>query len=249
MTVIVREIQAKGILSKSKVYDYVVNAYTGCQHACTYCYARFMRRFTGHLEPWGQFVDVKINAADQLRAEIKRKPVGRVWVSGVCDPYQPFEGRYGLTRRCLEILAQNDWPISVQTRSPLVLRDVELLRSARDLEVGVTVTTGDDSVRRLFEPNAPPIDARIKALDDLHRAGVKTFAMIAPALPGAELLAAKLVGKVDRVLIDRLNYHYGDWVYRQHDLLSARDDGFFLRIGSELCSAFRQENIDCQLLF
>ena len=70
---IVKEVQAKSILSPSQVYDYVVNAYTGCQHGCSYCYARFMKRFTGHREPWGQFVDIKLNAPDLLRREILKK--------------------------------------------------------------------------------------------------------------------------------------------------------------------------------
>jgi DNA repair photolyase len=117
---IVKEIQAKAILSVSKVYDYVINPYTGCQHGCTYCYARFMKRFTGHKEPWGEFVDVKINAFDLLQVEIKRKKTGRVWVSGVCDPYQSLEAKYKLSRRCLEILKQHNWPVTVQTRSPLI---------------------------------------------------------------------------------------------------------------------------------
>ncbi len=94
----VREIQAKAILSASKVYDYVINPYLGCQHACSYCYARFMKRFSGHKEPWGQFVDVKVNAAELLRAEINRKRRARVWISGVCDPYQPLEAKYRLSR-------------------------------------------------------------------------------------------------------------------------------------------------------
>src|SRR5512136_1153601 len=129
---VIREIISKSVLSKSKIYDYVVNPYTGCQHACSYCYARFMKRFTGHREPWGQFVDVKVNAPDLLRVEIVRKAVGRVWVSGVCDPYQPLEARYRLTRQCLEILSQNDWPVAVQTRSPLVLRDMDILKTGKD---------------------------------------------------------------------------------------------------------------------
>ncbi len=91
MTLIVKEILAKTILSKSKIYPYVVNPYTGCQHGCSYCYARFMKRVTGHKEPWGEFVDVKINAAELLRGEIGKKKRGRVWISGVCDPYQPLE--------------------------------------------------------------------------------------------------------------------------------------------------------------
>ena len=96
--VVIREIHARSILSRSKVFDYVVNPYTGCQHGCTYCYARFMKRFTGHSEPWGQFVDVKVNAPELLETQVNRRPMGRVWVSGVCDPYQPLEKKYGLTR-------------------------------------------------------------------------------------------------------------------------------------------------------
>ena len=80
---IIREVKARSILSHSKVYEYTINPYVGCQHACTYCYARFMRRFTGHKEPWGQFIDVKINAPELLQKETVRKVPGRVWVSGV----------------------------------------------------------------------------------------------------------------------------------------------------------------------
>lgn len=246
---IVREIYAKGILSKSKVYDYTINAYTGCQHACTYCYARFMKRTTGHIEPWGEFVDVKINAPELLRKEINKKPRGRAWISGVCDAYQPLEKKYELTRKCLEILVAHDWPITIQTKSPLVLRDKELIRKASDIEVGLTVTTADDNIRRLFEPNAPPIKERIRALDELHKAGIRTFAMIAPMLPNAEELAALLSGKVDYVLIDRMNYHYADWAYRKCKLEAEMSDDFFCRTGKELASAFKKQGINCQVVF
>ena len=218
MTLIVKEIRAKTILSKSKIYPYVVNAYTGCLHACSYCYARFMKRVTGHKEPWGEFVDVKVNAAELLRKEIKKKKRAGVWVSGVCDPYQPLEEQYRLTRQCIGILAQNNWPVIIQTRSPLVLRDMDIIQDARDFEVGLSVTTADDAIRKLFEPDAPPIEDRIAALDTLHRAGIRTYAMVAPVLPGAEGLAELLKGKIDYVIIDRMNYHYADWVYRKYGL-------------------------------
>ncbi len=201
----VREIQSKTILSVSKVYPYVINPYTGCQHGCSYCYARFMKRFTGHREPWGQFVDVKVNAPHLLKQEITRKKPGRVWVSGVCDPYQPLEAKYQLTRQCLEILAQNDWPATIQTRSALVLRDIDILKEGKYFEAGLSVTTADDGIRKLFEPDAPPIMDRIRALDELHRAGIRTYAMIAPILPGAEDLAEILAGKIDFAIIDRMN--------------------------------------------
>ena len=233
MTLTVREVRAKSILSKSKIYPWVVNPYTGCEHACTYCYARFMQRVTGHSEPWGEFVDVKVNAPSLLRAEVRKKKKATVWVSGVCDPYQPLEEHYRLTRQCLEILVENTWPIVVQTRSPLVLRDLDILRGAPDVEVGLSVTTADDRIRELFEPSAPPIAERIAALDTLHRAGVRTYAMVAPVLPGAEGLADLLRGRVDYVLVDRMNYRYADWVYREHGLEDALSDEFFRRATRE----------------
>jgi DNA repair photolyase len=233
-TLMVKEIQAKTILSVSKVYPYVINPYTGCQHGCSYCYARFMKRVTGHREPWGEFVDVKTNAPDLLRKEIKKKKRARVWVSGVCDPYQPLEAHYKLTRQCLELLAQNTWPVIIQTRSPLVLRDMDIIKDAEDFEVGLSVTTADDGIRRLFEPHAPPISDRIEALDELHKAGIRTYAMIAPVLPGAAGLGELLNGKVDYVLIDRMNYHYADWVYRKYGLEDKLTDDFFYRTKQEL---------------
>lgn len=231
---IIKEIKVKTILSTSKVYDWVINPYVGCQHGCSYCYARFMKRFTGHKEPWGEFVDVKINAVDLLYGEITKKKRGRVWVSGVCDPYQPLEARYNLTRQCLEILAQNNWPVTIQTRSPLVLRDIDILKEMQSLEAGLSITTADDAIRKLFEPNASPISERIKALDELHKAGIKTYAMVAPMLPGAEKLAELLKGKIDFLLIDRMNYHYADWVYRKYGLEDKLTDAFFQQTSKKL---------------
>jgi DNA repair photolyase len=245
---IVREVRVKSILSRSKIYDYVINPYTGCQHACSYCYARYMKRFSGHDEPWGQFVDVKINAADLLQREIKKKPMGRVWVSGVCDPYQPLEVRYKLTGQCLAILFQHQWPVTVQTRSALVLRDLELIQSADEVEVSLSIPTGEDRVRQLFEPSAPPIQDRLKALGQLHSAGIRTCAMIAPLLPGAESLPAALARKADSVLIDRMNYHYADWVYKKYRLENALADSFFSGLSRKLCSAFEKEGIPCKVL-
>ena len=236
MTLIVKEIQAKTILSVSKVYPYVLNPYTGCQHGCSYCYARFMKRVTGHREPWGEFVDIKINAADLLLREIRKKKRGRVWISGVCDPYQPLEAKYKLTRQCLEILVQHTWPVIIQTRSPLVLRDMDIMKDAQDFEVGLSVTTADDSIRKLFEPHAPPIPDRIQALEELHNAGIRTYAMIAPVLPGAEGLADLLKGKIDYLLIDRMNYHYADWVYRKYGMEDKLTDEFFERTRQALAS-------------
>ncbi len=246
---IVKEVYAKTILSKSKVSDYTINPYIGCEHGCTYCYARFMKRFTGHKEQWGRFVDVKINATNLLQREIRKKRVGRVWISGVCDPYQPLEKKYELTKRCLEVLSGHDWPVTIQTKSPLVLRDLELLRKFNQIEAGLTITTADENIRKIFEPNSPPIKERIETLEKLHSAGINTYAMTAPILPKAEGLVAQLSGKVDYVLIDRMNYHYADWVYRRYKLEYAMTNNFFTRKKIELANAFRKEGIPYQLLF
>ncbi len=246
---IVNEIQSKTILSASKIYNYVINPYVGCQHACQYCYARFIKKFTRHTEPWGDFVDVKINAPDLLRTEVKKKKCATVWISGLCDPYQPLETKYELTRKCLEILVDNDWPVVIQTRSSLVLRDLDILKRAKNMEVGLSITTADDEIRKLFEPLAPPIKERIDTLAQLHQAGIKTYAMIAPILPGTENLADALKGKVDYVLVDRMNYHYADWIFRKYHLEDKLSDDFFQETGRKLAQDFQLSGIPCHLAY
>ena len=246
---IVREIFAKSVLSKSQIYDYAINPYVGCSHSCRYCYAAFMRRFTGHKEKWGEFVDVKINVPELLAREIKRKRMGRVWVSGVCDPYQAAEKKYKLTKRCLEIFLENQWPVTIQTKSALVLRDIELLEKFKDIEVGFSITTADERIRKLFEPGASPIKERIHALDVLHSRGIRTFAMIAPILLGAEGLIEELPGKVDYVLIDRLNYFYANRIYVENKMDWAKEDPFFIQTAEALKEGFEEKDISVQVLF
>jgi len=227
-----------------------VNPYVGCVHGCTYCYARFIKRFTGHREAWGEFVDVKVNAPTLLEREVaKKKPNGRVWIAGLCDAYQPLEKQYKLTRRCLEVLSRHGWPVTVQTKSGLVLRDLDLLRGWRGLEVTFSIATADEGVRRLFEPNAPTLAERFDALEKLYSEGIHTNVMIAPLLPGAERLAEVLRGKVDHVLIDRMNYHHADWVYRNNHLDYALSSEFFVEKKKDLSAAFKREGIPCQPLF
>jgi hypothetical protein len=124
-----------------------------------------------------------------------------------------------------------------------------LLGKFRDIEVGLTITTADDKVREIFEPNAPAIEERIEALETLHSAGIRTYAMIAPLFPGAEGLVTLLSGKVDYVLIDRMNYHHADWVYRKHGLEYAMTHNFFAQKTVELGDGFDEKKIPCQLLF
>lgn len=246
---IVKEIQAKAILSASQIYDYVINPYIGCQHGCSYCYARFMKRFSKHKEAWGDFVDVKINAAELLPEEVNKKKKGNVWISGVCDPYQPLEEKYKITRQCLEILSRYHWPVIIQTRSPLVLRDMDILKKTKDIEVGFSIGTADDKIREMFEPLAPNLKDRINALDKLHKAGIRTYAMIAPILPDAEFLPENLEGKVDYILVDRMNYNYADSIYRKHKMLDKLSDEYFHQTADCIAGKCKKLGIDCRLAF
>ena len=164
---IIQEITCKSILTKSRIpsVDYAVNPYVGCQHGCVYCYAVFMKRFTGHSEEWGQFVDVRVNAPQVLAQQLRGASPGSVTLGTVTDAYQPLERKYEVTRGCLQALVPYDgFPTTVLTKGALVLRDLDVLCEMKDVEAGLAITTLDESVRRVFEPLASPVGRRIEAL-------------------------------------------------------------------------------------
>ena len=206
---IIKEINAKSILTQSGIpgADYCINPYTGCAHGCLYCYASFMKRFTNHTEPWGTFVDVKINAPYILRKQLRRIRKGPVIISSVTDAYQPIESQYKITRKCLEELLPYEFSVDILTKSPLVARDIDLIKQFKSIDVGITITTDDERIKKIFEPKAPSIESRIETLRKLHRGGVRTYAFIGPLLPmNPEIMCKKLAGYIDYVFIDRMNY-------------------------------------------
>ncbi len=185
----IKEIQSKSILIKSKLpdADYVLNPYTGCSFGCIYCYASFMSRYVGkQIEDWGNFVYVKANAPDLLVKEMpKISPNLKILLSSVTDPYQSIEAKYKITQKCLQFFADQNatQKISILTKSPLVTRDINILKDIKNTEVGLTITTTDDDISRYFEKNAPDASARLKALTELNKAGIKTYAFVGPLLP------------------------------------------------------------------
>ncbi len=215
----VREIKCKSVLSKSQIYgvDFSVNPYLGCEHGCSYCFARFMVRYVGHGIEWGKFVNVKTNSPRVLELELCRAEKGLVLVSSVTDPYQPLEEKYELTRQILGILAKHDFPVSILTKSHLVVRDVDIIKKFSQCEVGLTIVTLDERVREAFEPRAPQIKKRLEALWSLHESGIETYAFIGPMLPYfTEETLDDLLGRlgevaVNRILVDRLNLKAGNW--------------------------------------
>ncbi len=185
----VHAVTARAALSRSRVpdTDYTLNPYGGCAHGCRYCYATFVGRHLGRsVEEWGSYVLAKVNAPDLLARELKRPSVqgARVFVSSVTDPYQPAEEELQLTRRCLEALvrARHTGRVMVLTRSPLVLRDMDLLTQLHS-DVGLTITPTFDPVGRFFEPQAPEVEQRFAALRELNGRGLRTFAFVGPLLP------------------------------------------------------------------
>lgn len=190
----IREIQAKSILTKTTLktadFDYSANPYTGCRFGCIYCYASFMGRFNGKkVSDWGEYVFAKMNAPELLAKEIKKLPQkgkGKViWFSSVTDPYQGLEAKYQLTRKCLEVLADYGFlgEVGILTKSDLVLRDADLFKKLKKTDIGLTITSTDDTISRYFEKMAPPVSVRLKALKKLHDLGFRTYAFIGPLLP------------------------------------------------------------------
>lgn len=209
---IINEIHAKNIITKSNLpaADYVVNPYIGCNHACIYCYARFMKRFTRHEEKWGQFVDVKINAIDLIPNK-SNKYIGKsVFLSSVTDPYIPLEKNYELTRGILKKLIPLQPNIGVQTKSGLVTRDIDLLQKFENCEVGLTITTLDDNLRKKIEPYTSSIQNRIDALKKLKGANIKTYIFIGPILPTItdwKSIIGETKSFVDFYMFENLNIH------------------------------------------
>lgn len=240
---LVREIYVKGILTKSKLpeSDYCINPYVGCQHGCIYCYARFMKRFTGHTENWGGFLDIKVNAAEVLRKDLFKRPKkGVVLLGSVTDAYQTAEKKYKITRAILEVLLEHQFPISILTKSDLVLRDIDLLSQFESCDVGLTITTLDESARRRFEPKSTSTARRLRCLRILHDNGIKTYVFIGPILPlftDLQAIYLKVKGIADTVWGESLNVRCGNW-----DDIKTMLQEFYPEISNEFESKVRSQD-------
>lgn len=184
---IVKEVKCKNCMTKSKLTDYVINPYTGCQHGCKYCYADFIRRFQNIKDNWGSFVYPKINCPELLEEELRKNKPGNIWLSSVTDPYQPIEAKYKLTRKILEIIAKSPYgkkyKIEMLTKSALVRRDFDLLKQL-NVELGLSVNNLDEKTARILEPFASSPFERIKTLKEAKTEGIKVYGFISPIFPG-----------------------------------------------------------------
>lgn len=255
-------------LSKLPGLRYSLNPYLGCEHGCLYCYSRAIFRDQDMALNWGKFVKVKQNIAEVLTQEVKRKPRGVVGVSTVSDPYQPLESKTLLTRKCLEILAKHNFPTSIQTKSILVLRDIDILKPKK-FDVGVTITTMDRDLAKKLEPKSSPPDARAHVLEELAPRGFEIWVFLGPIIPEinddkegiAQVVevARKTGGKL---IYDKLNLK--QWVLeslapfleqekpglaqRLPAILSAKSD-YWRKISSTIEAMCKERSVRCEPAF
>lgn len=229
-------------------FRYTINAYRGCSHACVYCFARPTHEYLGMGtgEDFERRIVVKINAAERLRAEL-RSPTWRgehIAMGTNTDPYQAAEGRYHLTRRIVEVLAEVGNPFSILTKSTLVLRDLSLLQEAASrapVRLDLSIGTLDPEVWRLTEPGTPPPAQRLQALRKLTGAGITCGVLVAPVIPGlsddersvkevveaCREAGAASVGVVPLHLRPGVKEHYLRWLSQARpDLVPLHQDRF-----------------------
>lgn len=206
MSIVEKEIIVKDLVTKSDLpsSDYVINPYVGCPHGCRYCYACFMKRFTGHSEKWGSFIDIKRCDKPISKKKLQGKSV---FLSSVTDCYNPFEEKYGNTRKILEQLVSIDCELNISTKSHLVLRDIGLLKQCKNLKVSLSVNTLDEQFKKDMD-YASSIQKRLETLEILHKNGIYTVLFMSPVFPGItdyREIIEKTNGYVDEYWFENLN--------------------------------------------
>lgn len=190
-------IDARSILSRASgriggAFKFSLNPYSGCGFGCSYCYARFFAPTPAEEEAWGTWVRAKQNAVRLIEKAIASRgsealrPGDSIYMASVTDPYQPIEARLGLTRSILQTLLPLQPRLTIQTRSPIVARDIDLLAQFHSVRVNVSIPTDDEAVRLRYEPHAPAIGSRLDAVAALSGAGVPAYVCVAPMLPIAD---------------------------------------------------------------
>ena len=267
----IHEIQSKSIISKTGIpsADYVINPYVGCSHSCFYCYARFMKRFTGHKENWGDFVDIKINAPDLIPVlkeyKFSKYSDKRILLSSVTDPYIPLERKYELTRKILEKLIPHQPHLNILTKSDLVLRDLDLIKQFENKEIGFSFSTFVEDIRRKVEPGASSIKNRLEALKIIHEEQITTYVFISPIIPfitNWKDIISQTSGCADYFMFENLNIVGNVWgsvnrwlkeefpdIIQDYKDIYFEDSIFWERIEEEIITFCQTEKLDCKIYF
>lgn len=263
----IKEIKTKSIIVKSALpdSDYVINPYTGCMHSCIYCYAVFMKRFTNHSEPWGKFVDVKINAPDLIPQNTKKYKGKLIMISSVTDPYQPIERKYKLMRKILENLISLEPNLCIMTKSDLIERDIDLLSQFENCQAGISISTLDEKIRKQIEPLASSPQKRISTVRKLKKAGISNFIFISPILPEItnwKQIINKTKDFVDEYWFENLNIRATNWnnirkwlknyhpqyLKLYQDIFLGKID-YWSKIEKEIRNFCKSQNLNCSIYF
>ena len=256
---IIQEVNVKSILSKSNlpVCEYSVNPYVGCTHGCKYCYASFMKRFTGHPEPWGTFLDVKYWPKIKNPGKYAGK---ELFIGSVTDPYNPQEEVFGRTRELLLELKGSGAKISIATKSDLILRDLELIKTFPGARVSWSINTLDEVFKNDMD-DAVSIKRRLSAMEAFHHAGIRTTCFISPIFPGitdvkAIIRRAKgccnliwlenlnLRGSFKPVILDYIRNKYPDLVSLYEEIYTHQNRNYWINLDAELKSFAAREGLD-----
>jgi len=202
------KIKARNIIHKTKIpgADWGINYYRGCAHRCIYCYLKFLCRWRKQKEKWGEFVDVKINAPELIAKESKNKKGTAVLCTGG-DAYQPIDKKRQLTRKVLQNLNPN-LKLSILTKSDLITRDIDLFKRFKSIKLGLTITTLDENIKKVFEPFSPSSHARLEALKKLKQEGFYTYVFVGPIFPyltNLEEIFKKISPFVNLFILEDLN--------------------------------------------
>ena len=256
---IIQEVNVKSILSKSNlpVCEYSVNPYVGCTHGCKYCYASFMKRFTGHPGPWGTFLDVKYWPKIKNPGKYAGK---ELFIGSVTDPYNPQEEVFGRTRELLLELKGSGAKISIATKSDLILRDLELIKTFPGARVSWSINTLDEAFKNDMD-DAVSIKRRLSAMEAFHQAGIRTTCFISPIFPGitdvkAIIRRAKgccnliwlenlnLRGSFKPVILDYIRKKYPDLVSLYEEIYTRQNRNYWINLDAELKSFAASEGLD-----
>lgn len=232
--ILIRDIDTKNIMTKSTlpVGGYSVNPYVGCTHGCKYCYASFMKRFTGHTEPWGTFLDVKRWPEIKNPEKYKNQ---RVVIGSVTDGYLPLEEEFKNTRKLLEQLKNSGAEILICTKSDLVLRDIDLLKEIKKVTVSWSINTLDENFKNDMD-NAVSIQRRLAAMKQVYDEGIRTVCFISPVFPGITDIKAifeRVKNQCDLVWLENLNLRGGfkkdilDYIQKKYPNLSPLYDAIY----------------------
>ena len=253
-----QHIQVRDYLTKSMLptCDYVINPYVGCTHGCKYCYASFMKRFTGHREPWGTFIDIKESEKD---INVKRLEGKTVFLSSVTDPYNHCEEKYEVTRKILGQLVNADCKLNITTKSKLILRDLDLLKQMKDLSVSMSINTLDENFRNDMD-NASTIEERLNTLKTLHKEGIYTILFMSPIFPfitdfkqiiqkSKEYINEywfenlNLRGDYKKNILDYIQKKYPEYINEYKDIYVNGRKGYWITLSKEIEEYCDENNI------